>query len=554
MNARLDILIAPDDLAGIGPAPLGPAATRIAIGPYQIHLDGDFRREGERSYVGGRWPESLGLRLSVDTDESAWHIESDRYGVMPLYHARDASGRILVSTRPELLARIIDTKIDPLAIAAQTLVGFDLDDGSPFERVQRVRPRARLSWSPLRGHEQQKVAVPTDYVVGVRWWEALEPTFQAARDADAILELSGGVDSRMVLAIAGSMDLLPSRAFTIGHPDDEDVRLARRVADAAGIKHIVVPPPADGGGSMAANLSFVARSGYGVNATTSSWLPDAFSHLADERTAQLGGGGGEIASGFYDSPIDNLVRSDRTARWWIRKRVLRAGITLSSLLDPDAAHDLTEQTISRVQAVFDRTTDSWRERAHRFYLTQRVTNAGGPVLAASSAWYQPIQPLLERPHVAWASSLNPADRHHRGRQLQLLQQIDPALARIPFSSGRRTARTVIGRTSNQVCRAMQVARKSWRRTKGQRAAHDLGAAATAIQFASNSHVIDAIDRLIATGPFDARAVEATLANPAAHAHEIGVLTTFALAGKSLERVSAATRSTRRQPRKIRRAA
>ena len=34
---------------------------------------------------------------------------------------------------------------------------------------------------------------------------------------------------------------------------------------------------------MAGHLSFVARSGFGVNATTSSWLPTAFSELEANR-------------------------------------------------------------------------------------------------------------------------------------------------------------------------------------------------------------------------------------------------------------------------------
>ena len=79
--------------------------------------------DSDLSIVEGAWPEPVGLRLTVSSDPSqpAWTVELDRYGLRPVYFGLDRRRRPVVSTRPEMVAALIGSRLSILAVAFSCL-------------------------------------------------------------------------------------------------------------------------------------------------------------------------------------------------------------------------------------------------------------------------------------------------------------------------------------------------------------------------------------------------------------------------------------------------
>ena len=106
-------------------------------------------------------------------------------------------------------------------------------------------------------------------------------------------------------------------------------------------------------------------------------------------------------------------RISRRSEARVRKRATMPdtiGRTRGRLLSADVTN-----TALRILREKPRT---WREASDAFYLTQRIPNAGGPVLCASACWYEPLQPFLHQTYIEWTRSLTPSQRARVGNPLR----------------------------------------------------------------------------------------------------------------------------------------
>jgi asparagine synthase (glutamine-hydrolysing) len=555
--SRLELLIAPDDALRPGHAArrhLGLTLDdayemEFTCGGCRIMIRADCDLTPARTSRGtggleireGNWPEPVGARLTTSTGDACnrWSIESDLYGLRPVYYGFDRRRRPVVSTRPELVAALIGAQISAESLAEHLLVGFNLDDHSPFERVHRLRPAERLLHDAHGGLGVETIACGDEpdapgNADALGWIDQLRPTIVGTLKQGAALELSGGVDSRLVLAIGLSAGVRPRLAFTLGKETDEDVRLAALICRRFGIRHLILPVVIDRDRLARDALDFAMRSGFGVNACTHAWLPRAFRTLSAHRTIQMGGGGGECASGFYYSPLDFLCAVRPARRSWVKRRLFAGGIDLVDVLAHRAADELSARVAETALRVLSRARGSWRRRTDRFYLTQRVPNAGGPVLSASACWYRPVQPLLHRPYIEWSRSLATFSRTDRRRQMSLMHRLNPELAAIPFSHGRRYATGVAARMRIGAATLRSKGGKILRRLGARRAASDLGAAGVAEMLARDPSVQGALQELAGQShlPVHAEGVSRLIAAPHARPHELGALLSAAWAAQA----------------------
>ena len=498
--------------------------------------------DGDLEIVEGWWPEPVGMRVACapivrakEDGACGVEVEMDRLGLRPIFHGRLRGCEIIVSTQPALLAAMLGADVSAECFAQALLVGYPLDDCSAFEGVHRLRPGQSIRFDgdgPVKivaapnspaDHDAARDALIERTIDGVA----------AAFERDDALELSGGMDSRLVLAMGLSRGVKPRLAFTIGEPGDEDVEFARALCRQADIEHHRLPAAADKESLVPNGLRFVEQSGFTVDASAYAWLPSVFHRLSAWREGQIGGGGGECAVGFYDSPLDPLGRLPGVGiEAWIRRRLLQTGMRLSDRFEQDAAHDLQTAVVDRAARWFeDHAGEPWRERTARFYREQRMPNAGGGVLSASACWYRPCQPLLSTAFQQWCGRLSLAERRHRLAQRALLERLAPELATIPLEGGR----TVPCGAKATVRRLRHVARaqagKTWRRAFGRRKQPDVGAARTADDLSRRPDVEALINELAESGALPIRhgAWHAASIARTWDERSFGMLITFALA-------------------------
>lgn len=184
-----------------------------------------------------------------------WTVFNDRLGQLPVFWAADGN-RLVVAPKAWLawqgsalpLAADDDGVMDVIRSMNTT------QDRTLIRNVHWLIGGHTLRWAPSRGdrpccesrpywefhHEPSAYATPTDAVDA--YVEVL--TEAVRRHASSItaplLGISGGMDSRMILAICSTINALPA-CFTTGWPFSEDVRFGRQLASLVGASHEIVP-------------------------------------------------------------------------------------------------------------------------------------------------------------------------------------------------------------------------------------------------------------------------------------------------------------------------
>jgi hypothetical protein len=354
----------------------------------------------------------------------------------------------------------------------------------------------------------------------------INTTAQHFRD-DPALELTGGFDSRLVAALALASGSKINRGFTIDIGASDDVDRAREIAQVLGIDHRVITPKISADIALEDALEFARASGWRANCVNYGWLPTVYRALDGFRTAQVGGVGGEIATGFYRSPLDRFQWIPGFFSLWCSLRLNRPSRLPTRLFRPDAFQEFRSRHIQNLRRCFDmesvRGELDWLDRCDRFYRDQRIASWAKPALAASGRWYEPRMPLLSREYVQWAFAVHP---RQRGRQRQVI------LASECLSSRQDQWKILFGGT--------KPIRKS--RTKrlltvtSRLGLHAVEAPPIFAQFASTLARIPEFSRGVLglaqgeKGDFglDEQAVRIALQRPSEYTHELGALGTVAM--------------------------
>lgn len=375
---------------------------------------GGWRLLGERENLPG----------TLTATAEGWTLRTGPFGHQSAWYAAHADGSLRAIGGDALaVARAIGAGIDPWALVDDLLLGFRPDGRSAFEGVLPCGSAQTMEYSPAGAR-----VLPHE---GGADLEALGRRVAEAMDAGACVELTGGVDSRLLVALGLSAGGRPSKAFTIGHDDDPDVVVAKQMAEQLGIEHRKLSAELDAANLVEDTRSFVARSGFVCNAAAYGWLPGVFAQLADWRTAQLSGVGGEIGEGFYYSGFDGLFERLNSPRLWLKARVVVDGGRWASCFEPGTfEHRLRQIAAERAEL---NTSEPWRVRTDGFYTHARIHGWAIPVIRASAAWYRPITPFLSGEYHAWARSLTDEQMHNRAAQRELLCRLSPQLAAIPYA-------------------------------------------------------------------------------------------------------------------------
>lgn len=268
-HRRLSII----DLTAAGHQPMQTADGRIAIAfNGEIYNFEKLRRELE--FLGAtfrsrsdtevalqafaHWGRDAFVRFNGMFAIALWQRESrrltlvrDRFGIKPLYVARDAS-RLSFASEIKALRAVpggIDEQIDTQALAEYMYYGNSLGETTLYGGVRRVLPGTWLEIEDGRVQSGdywnlaatvQKQMRDADAVAAVRAGVEAAVQRQMVSDVPIGVFLSGGVDSTAVVAAASAAAVRRLQTYTVRFdfmPDSADIRASRRVAEHFSTDH-----------------------------------------------------------------------------------------------------------------------------------------------------------------------------------------------------------------------------------------------------------------------------------------------------------------------------
>jgi asparagine synthetase B (glutamine-hydrolysing) len=197
-----------------------------------------------------RLPGSWALVALEGSDEPELVVVSDYFGTRPLFWRRTADSTLVADD----IWSLVDTDhpLDLYGIADMLLVGHPMGRNTLFHGVSATEADTLLRFTG-NGIQTKQFEPAPPLAVGPSLREAslaLERVFERLyspyADLDRLLiPLSGGLDSRTLLALALERGLDVCAATYSQVPGSDEERIARRVASVLGVRLIVANAPAD---------------------------------------------------------------------------------------------------------------------------------------------------------------------------------------------------------------------------------------------------------------------------------------------------------------------
>lgn len=347
----------------------------------------------------------------------------------------------VLSTSSMLAGRAIGAGFDETALAVQSLMGWQLGQRTLFRGVLKLRPGAVATLSSS-GVKIDPIARVDDRPIDARAAvvEAaglLRESLNALLDdhPDAVLQLTGGMDSRLLLSAIPITRRRGLRAMTLEVPGKGDVAIACQIASRYGIHHEV---------RGLSDLRHVSPNEAWVLCRDEATRLDGMSDpvaLAAQRIAErafdqgvrISGLGGEVARGFYyvGRVADRgYTRSDaaRLAAW----RMFVNEAVEPGLMTEDFSGWARDVATDEVFAALRQDGSEWFRATDGLYLHHRMQRWAGATDTAVSNERVVVNPMLDRRFIEIAGRLAPRDKVDSRFLGALQMELDPELGRMPL--------------------------------------------------------------------------------------------------------------------------
>lgn len=371
---------------------------------------------------------------------------TDRYGVGQLFLI-ERPGIVAVSNSAALLADVFECGLDAQALCGFALFGAFQESDTPFQGVAKVQAGHRVSLRHGAQTQSRYADVPAPSPGATQIPDltgVLRETVGRMSDAapDAFLELSGGLDSRLILAALSPQQRARHPAMTIGGRDSGDVRVAAQIAAAQGLKHVVLDLdallPTDRDGIL--QTIALAASAYDYSANPIDKFPLVVANTTFGAAPRFSGQNGEILRGFY-YPGQNLRgrSTHEAARRLTEWRLVTNDAVSRDLLETEAFAARQQFAKQRVADRLVSLNDTWGHALDRFYLYERmqrwVGNSAGNLLSDRTTFY----PFFGSDFIASALDVRLEEKANSLAAYRLLAALDPKLAAMPLDNGLRPA-------------------------------------------------------------------------------------------------------------------
>jgi asparagine synthase (glutamine-hydrolysing) len=372
-------------------------------------------------------------------------VATDALGMKPLFLAvRD--DRTFVSTSALVLARHLGATPSRLGLESFLRSGLQFGRATQWEGIERLRPaEARRFAAAGGGAGESTYELPTtDPEVGaLSLGETAELCIERATAELAEryagerpwIDLTGGFDSRLLSLLTARAGIEPI-ANTVGGPEDEDVRIARRVALARGWGWQRIAPPADWPERLPEELASAVAWGDGhLDAVPLAGVLAGHREKAAVEGLLLNGGGGEE---FREHPWGHeLWKAGRTTEVGYDRFIgwrLLLPIDLSPLrADPTAAvaAAMREELEARARPFASHLNTFQDDLLYAF----KMTGHSGAYQAAAGAYLDLEVPFYLRPILFNVISVAPRYRRLHRLMREMMVRLDPAVAALPTETG-----------------------------------------------------------------------------------------------------------------------
>ena len=448
----------PGLVAGVTGERLPPGAVEVRCGPVTVAhwgldpLPGDGRSfvlsKVVRERSGRVTPEDLAARLrevpdsladllppfaALDGDDDGVLLVADSMGFRQTYFARNS-----LSTSALLLQR---SGIDETGLAVQSLLGWQIGHRTLGQGVSKLPAGA----SARLGAEGVSINAPhaaSEPALTLR--EAVKLAAGVVRSSleslldespDAVLQLTGGLDSRLLLSAIPEARRRGLRAMTLGVEGSGDVEVATRIAERYGLSHHVHPMPALDDLAPEEAWGRVLRAAVDLDALSDPVAHAALS-IAEERIDQgvrISGLGGEVARGFYYvGRVHDRSYTFQDARRLAAWRMFANEAVEQGMLEPDFAAWAREVAEQEVYEALRGGGDEWFRATDHLYLRHRMQRWAGITDTAAGGSRTVVNPMLDREFLAIAARLAPGAKAGARFLAAVQMELDPELGRLPL--------------------------------------------------------------------------------------------------------------------------
>jgi asparagine synthase (glutamine-hydrolysing) len=373
-------------------------------------------------------------------------VAADHVGFRHVY-ATQRPGWAAVCTSARELADLSGARLDLSALSVFRLTGHYLDDDTAYSGVPKLSPGHFFQLSDgqlsVTRYQEKETMTPDDPAAAhaQRLHELVAGFLD--HNPDTMLELSGGLDSRMVLAAVPRQRRKRLTAFTIVNAGSNDGSVAAALARRYGMRVRSIDIGGLGGlDPEAAYASARAASwrldglGRPLSAAAFQWVESQV-----EQAPRLSGHGGEMARALFGPGVEFERPHSRVkpevVEAYIRRWIISNDAVPDEVLAPEFAADSRRMAMKRLWEVFERPGTDWLGALSEFYLRQRMHRFGGITITDGCHTRLTLNPLSDSQVLALANAVPPKLRAGSRYAVRVLDKLDPELARIPLGSGLR---------------------------------------------------------------------------------------------------------------------
>jgi len=372
-------------------------------------------------------------------------VAADRLGIFPIYFFQQGDVTVIASTPSLILCHASCGRgVDRIALTGILRYSFPCGERTMWDAIRRLSPGFALkkpSGAPLRRREIWRPREDESPETGTEgeYAAVFEATLRswAGRQAHPVdLQLSGGLDSRIVAGLLSEASGGVGEAWTYGRRWDLEARSARSVARECGFPHRTLP--VDTGRYLEWAYAQIAA-GHLTNAVTDFALWAAGDYAASRAFPVASGYLGDITMGGNHIGRSLPGGDPRSAFVLILSR-LNAGYGLpdrmvNDLLRGSDARDLMEACDAELYRTFlSRGTTNFR-RGWWFDLLHRDRHNVARLILVMARHTWPLLPYLQPGLIDIAENTPASMLGARRLQEFLINERFPRLAALPFDRG-----------------------------------------------------------------------------------------------------------------------
>ncbi|MEV6105355.1 hypothetical protein AB0M28_11660 [Streptomyces sp. NPDC051940] len=385
---------------------------------------------------------------AVAAEEGAVTVAADALGLRQTYGVQ-GDGWAAVGTSARALARLAGAPLDHSALGGYRLCGHFLQADTAFTGVRRLRAGHRWRLADGRLTELAGPAGETATVAVHSVDDAVRDVAALLRGSlerlldehpDAVLELSGGLGSRLILAAVPPARRAGLRVLTLRGAGTGDAEVAGRLVARYRMRHQVIDT-ARLGRLVPSDVHRLVNGASLRYEQIHDLVRLALLDWVERQTdsgPRVGAWGGELlrGPGYARQPAAPRVTAELVERF-AESRLFTRDALDGAALDPRLVAESRRETVRRLQDVFAGFGGDWLRATDAYHAQVRLPPVTGSTLTAASLDHRVLAPLLDPRLLAVADALPPSAKRGSRFIARVLTSLDPELAAAPLDSGTR---------------------------------------------------------------------------------------------------------------------